>query len=83
MYVALLTHVVYFAPLALVCRSSCDTAEAGKEPLHEGVGGRFLNYLAAACGGAESEVVFHSGQIRSVDSFPQEVFPDHGFVRRA
>jgi hypothetical protein len=36
-YVALLTHVVYFAPLVLVCRSSCGTAEAGKESLRKGL----------------------------------------------
>src|SRR5438045_7142758 len=30
---------IYFAPLLFVYRSSCDTGEAGKEPLRKGVDG--------------------------------------------
>jgi hypothetical protein len=59
----LVTQVMYFTPVLSVYRSPCDTGEVGTEPLRkivDGVGGRFLSNLAAACGGLESYEVFHS-----------------------
>jgi hypothetical protein len=65
-YVAEYTYVVDFASVVFICRSTCNTAEPGKEPLRkhvERVAGYFLFDLPFARGCMEAEEVFHGSKI--------------------
>ena len=65
-YVAECTYVVDFATVVVGCRSICNTAEAGKEPLRkrvERVAGYFLLDLPLARGRMEAEEVFHGSKV--------------------
>ena len=80
----LLTHVVHFGLLGLANHGLCHTGEPAKEPLCkavEGLVGRYPLDLASHHAGLEPEEVFHSGQIRRLDSFAQAVFPLLSFRR--
>jgi hypothetical protein len=74
-----LIHIAYLTSHISIYRSACDKGEPGKEPLREGVdrvAGRVSEYLATAYFRVEAEEVFYGGQIRSLDSISQAVFPE-------
>jgi len=82
-YVAEYTYVVDFASVVFICRSICNTAEAGKEPLRkrvERVAGYFLFDLPLARGRMEAEEVLHGSKIGGLDVLLENPVPYSSFV---
>ena len=77
------TYVIDFATVVVVCRSICNTAEAGKEPLRKRVkrvAGYLLPNLPLARGRMEAEEAFYGSKVGGVHVLFEDAVSYSGLI---